>query len=409
MPDSTARDYQRYLITLQRLLETPATELKAALTHAADALADVVRADKVDAFLLDVSRDSLVALGTSTQPLSALERQLGLDVLPLSNGGRTVEVFRTGKDFASGDVRADARELLGIREGLKIESLVAVPLDAAEHRRGVLLVSSLERDFFTDLDVALVRSAARWIASLAERAELVEAIRRSAVEQGRRATAEELVTVVAHDIRNYLQPLAWRVHALERRAEAQQRADDVADVRALRDAVGQISALVGTLLDTARLDSGQDELALEPVDFAALVNEAAAQAASPEHGIAVRSAQPVLAMAEPVRLRQCIDNVLANAVAHSPRRAPVHVFVSREIAKDGAWARAEIVDEGAGIPDSMLPHVFEKFVSGGTEGSGLGLGLYIARRVAAAHGGDLTADRYEGKGARFTLRIPALP
>jgi signal transduction histidine kinase len=51
--------------------------------------------------------------------------------------------------------------------------------------------------------------------------------------------------------------------------------------------------------------------------------------------------------------------------------------------------------------------VFDKFFSR-SEGRGIGLGLYIAKRIASAHRGDLTADRYEGKGARFTLRIPAL-
>ena len=86
---------------------------------------------------------------------------------------------------------------------------------------------------------------------------------------------------------------------------------------------------------------------------------------------------------------------------------PVHVFVSRENAKDGVWACVEIVDEGPGIPQSILPHVFDKFFSR-SEGRGIGLGLYIAKRIASAHRGDLTADRYEGKGARFTLRIPAL-
>lgn len=409
MSGPSRNDQERYLLTLQRLLELPATDLKAALTQAADILADVLRADKVDAFLFDASRDSLVAVGTSTQPLSALERQLGLDVLPLSNGGRTVEVFRSGEIFQSGNLLADEGELRGIKEGLRVESIICVPLDVGERRRGVVLVSSQEPDFFTSLDTVLLRTAARWIGSVAERAELVESIRHAAVEQARRTTADELVTVLAHDIRNYLQPLTWRLKTLEQRATAQNRANDTADVGAIQKALGQLTSLVSDLLDTARLDSGLYELRLQTIDIALLAKEAAAGAASPEHAIDVSSPQPIIVTGDPVRLRQCLDNVLANGLAHSPRNAPVHVFVTRENADDGAWARVEIIDEGPGIPKSVLPHVFEKFFSARAEGWGLGLGLYIAKRIAAAHCGDLFADRYAGKGARFTLRIPALP
>jgi len=408
MPDRAA-DYPRYLDTLQRLLEFPATDLEAALTQAADTLASVLGADKVDAFLFDPSRDSLVAVGTSTQPLSALERQLGLDVLPLSNGGRSVEVFRSGQVYTCRNLLADEGEVRGIKEGLRVQSIVAAPLDAGERRRGVLLVSSLRPDFFTTLDAKLVTSAARWIASVAERAELVASIRRAAVEEARRSTGDELVSIVAHDIRNYLQPITWRLHALAHRARAAHRDDDVADVRATQDILAQLASLVSNLLDTARLESGLDDLQLDALDLAMLASEAATAAASPEHAIDVQAAQPVMVAGERVRLRQCIDNVLANALAHSPDNAPVHVYVSRENAADRVWAKLEIIDEGPGIPESILPHVFEKFFSAGTEGRGLGLGLYIAKRIASAHHGDLVADRYAGKGARFTLRVPALP
>src|SRR5690242_1870463 len=118
----------RFLATLQKLLEIPAADLSTALTHACDALADATAADKVDAFLYDESRDSLVALGSSTQPLSHLQRRLGLDVLPLSNGGRVVYVFKTGETFRSDDLQNDPEELRGIKEGLRIQSKLGVPL-----------------------------------------------------------------------------------------------------------------------------------------------------------------------------------------------------------------------------------------------------------------------------------------
>ena len=77
------------LETLKRLLDIPAADLKVALSLACDAVAAAVHADKVDAFLYDAERDCLVADGSSNQPLSAKQIRHGLDVLPISNGGRS--------------------------------------------------------------------------------------------------------------------------------------------------------------------------------------------------------------------------------------------------------------------------------------------------------------------------------
>lgn len=358
--------------------------------------------------MFDASRDSLVAVGTSTQPLSALEKQLGLDVLPLSNGGRAVDTYRSGELFRCGNVQEDEGELRGIKEGLKVQSCVVVPLDAGDRRCGVLLISSLKADFFSESDATFVASAARWVGSVAERAELSEAIKHTAIEQSRQSTAEELITVLAHDLRNYVQPVMWRISAVKHRATTGGRAADLADLDAVLGTLSRLTALVSNLLDTARLDSGLYELHVQPVDLALLVSEAARDLSSPEHAINTRSAQPIVVAGDPVRLRQCIDNLLANALSHSPQGAPVHVFIDRENTGRGGFGRVEIIDEGAGIPESILPHVFDKFFSAGSERGGLGLGLYIARRIASAHRGELSADRYVGKGARFTLKIPMI-
>jgi GAF domain-containing protein len=130
------------LQTLERLLDIPSADLKSALTLACDALASALRADKVDAFLLDPSKNSLVAIGTSNQPLSAVQRNVGLDVLPVANGGRVVHVYETKAPFRTGHLSDDPSELKGVREVLKIESKVGVPIDVGGHVRGVLMIAS---------------------------------------------------------------------------------------------------------------------------------------------------------------------------------------------------------------------------------------------------------------------------
>lgn len=113
-------DAERRLDTLERLLALPAADVKSTLSRVSDLLANATGADKVDAFVYDATRDSLVAVGTSNQPLSARQRKLGLDVLPLSNGGRVVYVYQTGRTFVTGRLDEDAEELRGIKEGLRI-------------------------------------------------------------------------------------------------------------------------------------------------------------------------------------------------------------------------------------------------------------------------------------------------
>lgn len=219
MPESDASP-QRLLNTLERLLQIPTGDLRTTMLQATDLIAESLAADKVDAFLYDPSRDSLAAICSSNQPLSALQRKLGLEVLPISNGGRVVHVYKTGETFVTGRLTEDAEELRGVKEGLRIDSKIGVPLDIGGERRGMVMVASLKRDYFTEQDGRYAEFVVRWVGILAHRAELAESMRRNAVEHSRRAVAEELVAVVAHDLRNYLTPIELRLELLRRLATA---------------------------------------------------------------------------------------------------------------------------------------------------------------------------------------------
>jgi signal transduction histidine kinase len=114
--------------------------------------------------------------------------------------------------------------------------------------------------------------------------------------------------------------------------------------------------------------------------------------------------------ADPARLRQCLENLIANAVQQSPKGAAVSIFVKlRKAQRENDTVLVEIVDEGPGIPSEMLPRLFDRYVTGEGRSGGLGLGLYLAKRVAAVHGGDLTVESPPGKGARFILSLPVAP
>ena len=408
---------QRYLEVLEALLGIPVGNLHSTLSHVGDVVAAVTGADKIDVFLYDPARDSLVAVGTSTQPLSALQRQLGLDVLQISNGGRVVHVYKTGKTFVTGALDKDPEELKGVKEALGIRSKLGVPLEFGGQRRGMMMIASTQPDHFKPDDVPFAESLSRWVGILAHRAELAEQMARNAAEQGRRAGAEELVTVLAHDLRNYLQPLHMRLELLRVRAGRERRAEDARDADAAARAVLRLGGLVSDILDVARIDQGVFQTRPEFFDLGALVRDTAAMLSTPDHPVivAVEEGDAVALTADPRRLRQCIENIIANAVQKSPAKAPVSVFVTVQRNRpDGPFAQIDVVDQGPGIPEDILPHVFDRFVTAEAGGSrrphgGLGLGLYLAKRIAAMHGGDLTVDSKPGQGARFSLALPLSP
>ncbi|MCD6044011.1 MAG: Sensory box histidine kinase, partial [Burkholderiales bacterium] len=286
--DQKTASPQRQLELLEALLRLPAGDLKATLDHVGNLVAGATGADKIDAFLYDAARDSLVAVGTSTQPLSSLQRQLGLDVLQISNGGRVVHVFKTGQTFMSGRLDEDESELLGVKQGLKIKSKLGVPLDIGGKRRGMMMIASLKPDYFTAEDARFAESVAHWAGIVAHRAELAEEIGRNAAAQARRAAAEELVTILAHDLRNFLGPLGLRLEVLRARAQGPQREEDRRDLDAASRTLERLAALVSDLLDVARIDQGVFQVQPQLVDVGALVSEVAAVFDTAQHPVLVR-------------------------------------------------------------------------------------------------------------------------
>ena len=174
----------------------------------------------------------------------------------------------------------------------------------------------------------------------------------------------------------------------------------------------RLADLVGEILDVARIDQGLFQLRMQPVDLGHLTAAAAGELSSAEQPVqvTVQSGERPVVPGDPARLRQCLDNLIANAIRKSPKSTAVAVFVTRakELRGDG-YCKVEVIDQGPGIPQDLLPHVFERFVTGQRAEGGLGLGLYLAKRVAQLHGGDLEAQSPPGKGARFTLTLPVAP
>jgi signal transduction histidine kinase len=407
----------RLLATLERLLElelAPAG-LQPALDAAAQLVAEALGADKVDAFLHDPAIDSLVAVGTSDTPMGRKQHAIGLDRLPLANGGRLVEAFRSGASYRTGRADEDPDELVGITRGLGIRSQLAAPLAVGGEQRGLLAAACATPERFTEDDLRFLEAAARWVGIVAHRAELAERVAADAAAAARRTAADELIAVVAHDLNNLLAPLQARLDLLRRRAGRLPAEQVAAHAEGAAVAVERLRRFVGTLLDAERLERGVFAIALEPVDLAALARETAEALAPALGAVRVQAPPQLVAPADAARVRQALENLLANALRHSPPGGEVQLTVTAETLPPGAAPAGAapsgpcvvltVTDQGPGIPPEVLPRLFERFARG-PESAGLGLGLYIAQQVAAAHGGTLSVDAGRRRGASFRLVLP---
>jgi signal transduction histidine kinase len=147
------------------------------------------------------------------------------------------------------------------------------------------------------------------------------------------------------------------------------------------------------------------------VDAAALAEEArqAARLTNPNHRITIEAAGPLSVRVDPSAISRILGNLLDNAAAYSPRGAAIRLTARR----DGGHALLAVQDQGPGIPLADRDRIFQRHVrlnpvsASNRDGLGLGLGLYIARRLATAHRGQLQlSDPPGAQGARFELRLP---
>ncbi len=169
----------------------------------------------------------------------------------------------------------------------------------------------------------------------------------------------------------------------------------------------RMGKLVDDLLLLARLDQRRS-LRHDPVDLARIIENAVtdARAVEPDRPITLESPEQLTVTGDADRLKQVIDNLLANARVHTDRELPVHVTVARE----GGDAVVSVADSGPGIAQKDLEHVFDRFYRVDTartrQRGGTGLGLSIVASIVEVHGGRVGVQSELGKGTTFSFRLP---
>lgn len=396
----------KLLQTLQELMDLPGLKTKQELTLAATRVASALGCEKVDAFVLDETHQTLRALGTSATPMGQRQRALGLHLLPLANGGRMVRVFESGSSHLEHHADADPEELPGIVDELGIRSTLTVPLEVNGVRRGVLAAASSSPEFFQPRDLQFLAIVARWVGMLAHRTELAEHSRKVEAEHARRQGAVEMVTVLAHDLRNHLQPLVTRLHFMRLGLERGQPVL-APQVDAALKSVQRLSRLTEDLLDVKRLDEGLFSLRLAPVDLAALAQEIAANIGTGAIPVRATGVPSLVAVVDKERVQQALENLVSNAIRYSPPGKVVEIDLSTGEG-DSRCAVLQVLDSGPGIAPELVSTLFERFAAS-PDSKGLGLGLYLAHRIAAIHSGKLSVHTRPTGGTCFRLTLPLDP
>lgn len=221
---------------------------------------------------------------------------------------------------------------------------------------------------------------------------------------------DEFIATLGHELRNPLSVLTTASQIFK--MDGATSADTKRAAEIIGRQVQQVTRLINDLLDMARIDNGKLQLDVGSVDLREVVTNTVesrrADAERRHQSLTVQLTQdPVVVVADAVRLVQVVSNLVDNAVKYTPDSGHINV----DVTADGREAVIVVQDDGAGIPSECIDGIFEPFVqlseSRPSSHGGMGLGLPLVRRLTELHGGtvDVTSGGH-GRGSRFSVHLP---
>jgi len=293
---------------------------------------------------------------------------------------------------------------------LGLRSEIVAPLLAGARPIGMIALSRTEADAFNADDIELVTLLGRLAASAVQNIRAYDAEHQT-VEELRRLSAlrADFVSLVSHELRSPMAAVIGAARTLQERWRALSPEQREAFLALIGDETQRLATLIGDVLHTSQIEAGTFSYSFSDVDLSRLVEDAVATASLGQDEVrvtgAVSSGLPAI-RGDRERLRQVLGNLIENAVKYSPMGEEVQVRAQ----PDNGRVKISVVDRGPGIPHDQQRLIFEKFgradVAGGSK-PGTGLGLFIARSIAEAHGGTLDVHSSPEQGSTFTLTLPA--
>ena len=376
----------------------------AELTREPDETAMIRRLERLAAEAMGVPT---AAIGVASPDERSL-RWLGPDDVPQetpSDQWLAGRAFLEDRAVFSGEPTVDDPEHADTYREFGIAAVMAAPMRIGERRYGVLLLHAPRTPLFAYSDLDLTAVLARQAAGILESRQL---LREAAEIQAREVAArakEDFLSAAAHDLRTPLSSMVLRAELLTKRLEREGSPHLAAVDAVLRDG-RRVTEFVGDLLDAARAEQGRLSTAREPLDLARIAREEVERLSDGDHDVALAAGEAWV-VGDGRRMRQVVDNLLSNATKYSPGGGPIEV----EVAAADGMARVRVRDRGIGVAADDLPNLFQRFSRGRNVDdrrfSGLGLGLYICRRIVEEHGGRIWAESELGVGTTVQFEIPS--
>ncbi len=293
--------------------------------------------------------------------------------------------------------------------GLGLRSRVAAPLSLAGRTLGAISVSRVDPAAFTKDEVHLVTLLGRQLATAIENMRAFEA-ERAAGEELRRLSAlrADFVSLVSHELRGPMASVVGCASTLRQRWRTLTPEQRESFLALIDEETTRLAALIGDVLDTSRVEAGTFSYSFADIDLAELLEETVAvvDLGTEEVSLSTSLSTPLPTIrGDRERLRQLVMNLLTNAVKYTVTGDEVEV----RAAATRRVVEVSVVDNGPGITSEEQRVIFEKFGRGSRVGGsipGAGLGLFIARSIAEAHGGSLQVESRPGEGATFIVRLP---
>jgi signal transduction histidine kinase len=215
---------------------------------------------------------------------------------------------------------------------------------------------------------------------------------------------DEMLSYITHELSSPLAVVRGFAEILAKDSERMPITDTMDSVQAILRGSKQMQALLDNFSDARRVATDAVDLVVEETDLGSLIEQTAQdmQSVISPHPVSVKTVAGVKVKVDPVRIRQILTNLLANAAKFSPSSEPIDIKVEPS---DEA-VRVVVRDHGAGIPADTREKLFKKFSRLQRNIGGMGLGLFISRGIARAHGGDLFFEEPPDGGSKFVLRLP---
>ena len=316
-------------------------------------------------------------------------------------------VIEEGRTVYREDISERPHEEEADLVALGIRARVLAPLQLGTRSIGALALSRTEPGSFRQEELGLVTLLGRLVATAVQNLRTYEA-ERATVEELRRLSSlrADFVSLVSHELRSPMAAVIGSARTLQARWRELRPDQREAFLAVIADETTRLSTLVGDVLDTSRIEAGSFGYSFADVDLGDVLRDSVAAAGIGQDEVRLTADLPQTLpgiRGDADRLRQLVDNLLSNAIKYSNSGGEVRV----DARADDGHVVVRVHDSGPGIQPEHQRLIFEKFGrAGGSAKPGTGLGLFLSRSFAEAHGGSLDVESAPGAGSVFTLRLP---